>query len=91
MRQGKVGLVLVMVFSLVLGLASASTGDQQPRWRKSLFSHGTTSSLLVNRVGSSILFPVHGNVHPYGYVCTFMLNIFAVDSQTFYFLMGFFG
>ncbi|KAJ4715201.1 Aspartic proteinase Asp1 [Melia azedarach] len=67
MRQGKVGLVLVMVFSLVLGLASASTGDQQPRWRKSLFSHGTTSSLLVNRVGSSILFPVHGNVHPYGY------------------------
>ncbi|XP_031260794.1 aspartic proteinase Asp1-like [Pistacia vera] len=51
MRNGKVGLVVWLILSLVLKFCSASP----------------TSSSLINRVGSSLLFPVHGNVYPTGY------------------------
>jgi hypothetical protein len=38
-----------------------------------------TSSLLLNQVGSSIMFPLYGNVYPIGYVhIIYMLYIYIL-------------
>ncbi|KAB1210497.1 Aspartic proteinase Asp1 [Morella rubra] len=69
----KVGVVsLLQVLVLVLGLcvrssSLASFGDQQRNRRKSVLPTEASSSLVLNRVGSSIAFPVHGNVYPIGF------------------------
>lgn len=70
----KVGVVsLLQVLVLVLGFcvrssSLASFGDQQRNRRKSVLPTEASSSLVLNRVGSSIAFPVHGNVYPIGCV-----------------------
>lgn len=45
----------------------ASSSDRQPWWRKALISSDTAASMMLNRVGSSIVFPLQGNVYPAGY------------------------
>lgn len=52
MSKGKVGLVVLLILSVVLKFSSAAP----------------TSSSLMKSAGSSLLFPVHGNVYPSGYV-----------------------
>uniref|UniRef100_A0A5B7BSH7 Aspartic proteinase Asp1 n=1 Tax=Davidia involucrata TaxID=16924 RepID=A0A5B7BSH7_DAVIN len=67
MKGGKVvvTLVLVVVFLGLCGSSSAS--DAQPqKWWQSIFSAGASSS-VVNPVGSSVVFPLYGNVYPNGF------------------------
>lgn len=52
-------MILLMVMSLVLGFSSAVDF----RWRKS----GGFSGRFTRAAGSSVVFPVHGNVYPLGY------------------------
>ncbi|XP_015890858.3 aspartic proteinase Asp1 [Ziziphus jujuba] len=72
MRQRKVGLVMLCVSMLLMGwsmtMSSASFfGKHQNRCgRKSMLPVEASSSLELNRVGSSVVFPVHGNVYPIG-------------------------
>lgn len=77
MKEGNVGmlaLLRVVVLMLVLCVPSSSSSsssgsyfEQKQNRRKSLVPTQTTSSLTLNRVGSSIVFPVHGNVYPIGF------------------------
>ncbi|KAE8665750.1 Splicing factor U2af large subunit A [Hibiscus syriacus] len=64
MRKGQAN-----VFILLLFLSLSSASDQ--RWRKAMMyaynGSSSSSSMMMNRVGSSILFPIHGNVYPTGY------------------------
>ncbi|KAF3439286.1 hypothetical protein FNV43_RR17562 [Rhamnella rubrinervis] len=72
MKKGKVGVFLICVSVLVMGwcmsLSSAAFFDKQQSrlGRKSKLPVGSTSSLELNRVGSSVVFPLHGNVYPIG-------------------------
>ncbi|KAJ8769216.1 hypothetical protein K2173_000991 [Erythroxylum novogranatense] len=68
MRKGEMGFWLwsLTVLFLVLG-SSSSTDNKQQRWRKALVSGEKTSPIVLNRVGPSIVFPLHGNVYPIGY------------------------
>ncbi|GAV65129.1 Asp domain-containing protein, partial [Cephalotus follicularis] len=64
MKKGQMGLLVwVLVLLLVLGFSSAADKG----WKKSILSPETKSPMLLNRVGSSIVFPVDGNVYPLGY------------------------
>jgi hypothetical protein len=68
MGNEKVGfwVVGVLVLVLILG-SSAASDDRQQRWRKAMKSGETMgSSMLMNRVPSSIVLPLHGNVYPTG-------------------------
>jgi hypothetical protein len=68
MGKEKVGfwVVGVLVLVLILG-SSAASDDRQQRWRKAMMSGETMgSSMLMNRVPSSIVLPLHGNVYPTG-------------------------
>ncbi|KAL9356465.1 hypothetical protein Peur_049718 [Populus x canadensis] len=57
----------ILVLFLFLG-SSAASDDKQKRWRKAMISGETmASSMLINRVPSSIVLPLHGNVYPNGY------------------------
>ncbi|KAG5528976.1 hypothetical protein RHGRI_029588 [Rhododendron griersonianum] len=68
MRSGKEMVMLVLV-AVLLGVVSGSSpaSDNQPsqRWWKSMFS-GASSSAVVNPIGSSVVFPMYGNVYPIG-------------------------
>ncbi|XP_052310278.1 aspartic proteinase Asp1 isoform X5 [Populus trichocarpa] len=69
MGNEKVGfwVVGVLVLVLILG-SSAASDDRQQRWRKAMMSGETMgSSMLMNRVPSSIVLPLHGNVYPTGF------------------------
>ncbi|KAH8502717.1 hypothetical protein H0E87_014138 [Populus deltoides] len=69
MGKEKVGfwVVGVLVLVLILG-SSAASDDRQQRWRKAMMSGETMgSSMLMNRVPSSIVLPLHGNVYPTGF------------------------
>ncbi|KAJ7957066.1 Aspartic proteinase Asp1 [Quillaja saponaria] len=66
MKEGKVGLLVLAVLVLSWSLSSASFGDKLHR-RKWMPPDEATSSSMMNRVGSSFLFPIHGNVYPMGY------------------------
>ncbi|KAI8535534.1 hypothetical protein RHMOL_Rhmol10G0181600 [Rhododendron molle] len=69
MRSGKEMVMLVLV-AVLLGVVSGSSpaSDNQPsqRWWKSMFS-GASSSAVVNPIGSSVVFPMYGNVYPIGF------------------------
>ncbi|XP_011022860.1 PREDICTED: aspartic proteinase Asp1-like [Populus euphratica] len=69
MGKEKMGFWVVGVLVLVLILGSSATNDdRQQRWRKAMMSGETTgSSMLINRVPSSIVLPLHGNVYPIGF------------------------
>ncbi|XP_041008183.1 aspartic proteinase Asp1-like isoform X1 [Juglans microcarpa x Juglans regia] len=74
MKQEKVGVLLlqVLVFALSLCEISSSSGsyfDQQQQYhrRKSMLPTEASSSLMLNRAGSSIVLPVDGNVYPIGF------------------------
>lgn len=56
-------MVVLMVMSLVLGFSSAVDF----RWRK--------TAGFFTRAVSSVVFPVHGNVYPLGYIYIFRPNI----------------
>ncbi|CAK7354684.1 unnamed protein product [Dovyalis caffra] len=48
--------------------SSAASDDKQQRWRKAMISGETmASSMLINRVPSSVVLPLHGNVYPTGF------------------------
>ncbi|KAI4336467.1 hypothetical protein L6164_014990 [Bauhinia variegata] len=67
MKIGKVGFLVLTVLLLNWSLSSAWFGDKQRK--KSIIPAETTSSWVLNRAGaagSSIVFPVHGNVYPIG-------------------------
>lgn len=71
MGKGKVGfsvMALLVILGLILGSSSASSDDRRQRWRKTMLSGEMMSSMMLNRIGSSIVFPLHGNVYPIGYV-----------------------
>ncbi|XP_021900374.1 aspartic proteinase Asp1 [Carica papaya] len=63
MRNGRSWLGFLML-SLFLGFSLAS---DRKWWRKSAQPTETMSSMMLNRAGSSLVFPVHGNVYPTGY------------------------
>ncbi|CAK9153431.1 unnamed protein product [Ilex paraguariensis] len=63
MREGKM-LAMVLVV-LGLSLSSSASDSQQQKWWKWMFSGGTSSE--VNPVGSSVVFPLSGNVYPNGF------------------------
>ncbi|OAY57650.1 aspartic proteinase Asp1 isoform X1 [Manihot esculenta] len=70
MGKGKVGfsvMALLVILGLILGSSSASSDDRRQRWRKTMLSGEMMSSMMLNRIGSSIVFPLHGNVYPIGY------------------------
>nr|XP_023882444.1 aspartic proteinase Asp1-like [Quercus suber] len=78
MKVGMLGLLRVVVLVLVLRVSSSSSSSSsssyfgQKNRRSSILpvpvpEQATTSSLKLNRVGSSILFPLHGNVYPMGF------------------------
>lgn len=62
---------MLVLVAVLLGVVSGSSpaSDNQPsqRWWKSMFS-GASSSAVVNPIGSSVVFPMYGNVYPIGYV-----------------------
>ncbi|XVF61090.1 hypothetical protein PTKIN_Ptkin08bG0101400 [Pterospermum kingtungense] len=60
MEKGQVNLLMLLLF-----LSVCSASDQE--WWKAVISARNGSSMLINGVGSSILFPIHGNVYPTGY------------------------
>ncbi|KAK6287233.1 PREDICTED: aspartic proteinase Asp1 [Theobroma cacao] len=60
MGKGRMSVLLLLLF-----LSFCSASDQ--KWRKAMISTDKGSSMMMNRVGSSILFPIHGNVYPTGY------------------------
>lgn len=82
MKEENVGVMLllqVLVFALSLCEISSSSGsyfDQQQQYhrRKSILPTEATSSLMLNRAGSSIVLPVDGNVYPIGYVHSLYMN-----------------
>ncbi|KAM7513874.1 hypothetical protein LguiA_003457 [Lonicera macranthoides] len=68
------GLMVIMVLILmVCSSASCNDNDQQQQqqskwWKKKRVFSGSTSSSLVNPVGSSsVIFPLYGNVYPIGF------------------------
>ncbi|GLU03866.1 hypothetical protein SLE2022_210390 [Rubroshorea leprosula] len=64
MTKKRFGMVLnVVALLLLLGFCSAS----DYKWRKAMISGETSSSMMMNRVGSSVLLPLYGNVYPIGY------------------------
>ncbi|KAK7847442.1 aspartyl protease apcb1 [Quercus suber] len=78
MKVGMLGLLRVVVLVLVLRVSSSSSSSSsssyfgQKNRRSSILpvpvpEQATTSSLKLNRVGSSIVFPLHGNVYPIGF------------------------
>ncbi|KAJ6996463.1 hypothetical protein D5086_010168 [Populus alba] len=68
MGKEKEGFCVVGALVLFLCLGSSVTCDDRPkRWRKAMISDETmASSMLINRVPSSIVLPLHGNVYPNG-------------------------
>ncbi|KAJ6397874.1 hypothetical protein OIU77_018812 [Salix suchowensis] len=68
MGKEKVGFCVVGGIVLVLFLgASVTSDDKRQRWRRAMISGETmASSMLFNRVPSSIVLPLHGNVYPNG-------------------------
>jgi len=85
-EQKAVVLVLLQVLVLFLGLCESSMSsapyvDQVHNRRKSMLTE-PTSSLLLNRFGSSIVFPLFGNVYPIGYAhIIYMLYIFLLPHE----------
>ena len=85
MKVGMLGLLRVVVLVLVLRVSSSSSSSSssasyfgQKNRRSSILPvsvpvQATTSSLMLNRVGSSIVFPLHGNVYPIGYVLYYII------------------
>ncbi|KAK4756353.1 hypothetical protein SAY87_006480 [Trapa incisa] len=77
MKNGEAGFVVVFLISL-WGLALSSSSSSyssssspwdfydQSRWNPPGSSPMASSSMLLNRVGSSIVLPIHGNVYPIG-------------------------
>uniref|UniRef100_A0A2P2Q411 Aspartic proteinase Asp1 n=1 Tax=Rhizophora mucronata TaxID=61149 RepID=A0A2P2Q411_RHIMU len=63
MEKGRLRFFVLMMLVLVLG-SSASSGDKHQSWRKAAAS---TSPMLLNEAGPSIVFQLHGNVYPIGY------------------------
>ena len=56
------------VLVMLLGLSGwSAASDSQHRRSKSVFPEPAPSS-LINIVRSSLVFPLHGNVYPMGYV-----------------------
>ncbi|XP_054820402.1 aspartic proteinase Asp1-like isoform X1 [Prosopis cineraria] len=66
MKIGKVGLLVFIVLALSWS-SSAWFGGKHKKESQSILAGETTSSWVVNRAGSSILFRVHGNVYPVGF------------------------
>ncbi|KDP24798.1 hypothetical protein JCGZ_25323 [Jatropha curcas] len=65
MGKGKVGfsvLALMLLLAMVLVSSAASSDGAQQKWRKAMLS-----SMMLSKVGSSLVFPLHGNVYPAGY------------------------
>ncbi|XP_048232750.1 aspartic proteinase Asp1 isoform X2 [Ricinus communis] len=69
MGKGDVGfwvVTMLVLIGLISGSSAASSDDRQQRWRKAVLSGEITSSMMINRAGSSLVFPLHGNVYPAG-------------------------
>lgn len=62
MKQEK--LIFMIVF-VVLAASCAGCNDQQLKWRK--WGPSGSSPSAINKFGSSIIFPLYGNVYPDGY------------------------
>ncbi|CAL1379847.1 unnamed protein product [Linum trigynum] len=81
MAKGKTGFPVLLLVQLVaivaLSMAATAAGSGHGGgWslRKAMFSRGgesssasSSSSMGFNRVGSSVVFPLHGNVYPIGF------------------------
>lgn len=57
-------MILVLV-AVLLGVSSASDNQPSQTWWKSMFSGAPSSA--VNPIGSSVVFPMYGNVYPNGF------------------------
>ena len=73
MKAGMLGLLRVVVLILVLRVSPSSSASysRKQNGRKFMLpvpAQATTSSLMLNRVGNSVVLPLHGNVYPDGYV-----------------------
>lgn len=60
---------MIVVVTLLVGQfgSSSAARNLQQGWWKTLFSGGTTSSGVNNPSGSSVVFPLYGNVYPIGF------------------------
>ncbi|KAF3958877.1 hypothetical protein CMV_016253 [Castanea mollissima] len=72
MKVGMLWLLRVVVLMLVLRVSSLSSASYSGKQngRKSMLpvpAQATTSSLMLNRVGNSVVLPLHGNVYPDGF------------------------
>ncbi|KAF7834117.1 aspartic proteinase Asp1-like [Senna tora] len=68
MKIGKVGFLVFLVLVLSWSTCSAWFGNnKQKRDKKSNVTGEATTSWVLNRPGSSIVFKVHGNVYPVGF------------------------
>ncbi|KAJ4838183.1 hypothetical protein Tsubulata_032524 [Turnera subulata] len=71
MGKGKDGfqVVVILILALVLGSSAASDYYKQQWWRKAMMPPAppNLSSTMLHRVGSSVVFPLHGNVYPSGF------------------------
>ncbi|KAL5555221.1 hypothetical protein UlMin_037457 [Ulmus minor] len=70
MKEDKAGVLLwVLVFCCSMMITSAGFFDHhhQSRHGRKTFLPSSSSSMELNRVGSSVVFPIHGNVYPIGY------------------------
>ncbi|PIN15487.1 Aspartyl protease [Handroanthus impetiginosus] len=59
-------LIFITIF-VVLVASCAGCNDQQLNWRRSRASTSSGSPSRINRFGSSIIFPLYGNVYPDGF------------------------
>ncbi|KAL5555217.1 hypothetical protein UlMin_037453 [Ulmus minor] len=70
MKADKVGVLLwVLVFCCSMMITSAGFFDHHHHSRhgRKTFLPSSSSSTELNRVGSSVVFPIHGNVYPIGH------------------------
>ncbi|KAL0343228.1 UNVERIFIED_CONTAM: Aspartic proteinase Asp1 [Sesamum angustifolium] len=58
-------LVFIIAFAVLAASCAGSGNDQQLKWRK--WGPSSSSPSSINRLGSSIIFPLYGNVYPNGF------------------------
>jgi hypothetical protein len=83
MKKGKVRLVILMVTMMMLNLSSCSAwfGNKRKSGRNYIQPDEAMSSrpsLMNHAAGSSIVFPIYGNVYPVGYDISLLSMLFIL-------------
>jgi hypothetical protein len=84
MKKGKVRLVILMVTMMMLNLSSCSAwfGNKRKSGRNYIQPDeaimSSRPSLMNHAAGSSIVFPIYGNVYPVGYDISLLSMLFLL-------------